>query len=228
MIMRIIPETEHQARNGVETSSCVSFSLNNIKEVLERFIFKKTTNSSDRYLAIASQTTPTGNSPTKVCETARTIAGFIPEEMLPFGDNIMTWEDYMKPQPLNKKYYDEGRKWLAQYELQHAWVKTDTQSLFEGLKRSPLMIAVVAWILGPDGQYIRPPGQGDTHATMLVAAEWEKYWLLYDTYPCSDGSFLKRLDWNFGFNMAKAFKISVVSNKTWWQKLTDWLGNLLK
>lgn len=223
-----LPEVEHQAKNGVETSSCVSFTLCNIKEILERFNFKKSVNSSDRYLAIASQTSPTGNNPSKVCETARNIAGFIPEELLPFNNDIGSWEDYMKPQPLNKKYYDEGRRWLAKNELLHAWNKTDPDSLIEGLKRSPLMVSVVAWESGPDGKYIRPPGQPDGHATALIGYEWGEYWLIFDSYPAAEGSYLKRLDWNFGFGMAKCFRIELIQKVGWWQKLTKWFSNLLK
>lgn len=223
-----LPYGEQQNINGVETNSCVSFAALTGLEILAKKVFDKEVNHSDRYLAIASDTGPNGNTPTKVLETLRAVAGCIPENLLPFSEDILSLEQYMSPKPLNKKYYDEGRRWLAGYDFKHAWVNTDPDSLMHGLKKSPLIISVVAWQEGADGIYIRPPGVNYNHATLLVGYEEGKYWLVFDSYPGTGGAYLKKLDWNFGFGMAKAIKITAIKKEGFIKRLTRWLASWFK
>lgn len=224
-----LPSGEQQKINGVETNSCMSFATLSGLEILFKKLFDMGVNDSDRYLAIASDTGPNGNTPTKVLETLRAVAGCIPENLLPFSEDIQSLEAYMSPNPLNKKYYDEGRKWLAKYKFNHAWVSTDPASMMAGLKKSPLIISVVAWQEGMGGIYIKPPGIRDNHATLLIGYREGKYWLIFDSYPGTDGAYLKRLDWNFGFGMAKAIKITKIkTKKKWFPRLTKWLSSWFK
>ena len=211
----LLPKDEIQKKRNVETMSCVSFGCENQVTILEKRKFGIETNYSDRYLAIASDTDENGNEPTVVYETARKIAGFIPEEMLPFSDDIVSFEDYHSPKPLNKKYFDEGRKWLQKYELKHEWVNTDSKSLMQALQYSPLGISVMAWLA--DGElYYKPKNGIDNHWTLLVGYKEGEYWLIYDSYPDTDGDYIKKLKWDYAFGMAKGISLEKVVKKKCW------------
>ena len=219
-----LPLDEAQFKHGVETNSCVSFGLCNQKETLERRLFGEGFNSSDRYLAIASETSETGNTPDKVYETARKIAGFIPEELLPFDESIKSQEDFLQPNPLNKKYFDEGRKWLYKFDLKHEWVGPTEESLKQGLLYYPIGISVEAWFEDVDGFYVRGGGR-DNHWTILAADGGEFAWI-YDTYPGSDGKYLKKVRWDFFNKKTLAKGISITLNQH--EKRVCCLRKLLK
>src|SRR3990167_384051 len=219
---------EHQLKNDVETNSCVSFASCNAIEILTKRIFKIEKNFSDRYLAIASDTGVNGNTPTKVLETLRKISGCIDEQWLPFSDEIKTQEDYLRPNPLNKKFYDEGRKWLNRYDFEHQWVETNNEDLMRGLQQSPLLVSVVAWIQEGDF-YVKPNGYKDNHATLLVAYEEGKCWWVFDSYPGSDGKYLKKLRWDFfasGTSIAKSFALKLAKPNCWQKFLRKVFGVL--
>ena len=216
--INFLPLDELQQRFGVETNSCVSFGTCNQVEILHLRKFGSIPNYSDRYLSIASETTPTGNTPNKVYETARKIAGFIPEELLPFSEDIRTLEEYSQPKPLNKKYYDVGRKWLNRFDFKHEWITTSPLSLMQGLQYSPLGISVTAWIEDERGFYVRPAGLRDNHWTLLVGYVENEYWIIYDSYPGSDGKFLKKLAWNFWDapgSVAKGISLELITRQSW-------------
>ena len=216
-----LPAPEKQLSDYFDTISCVSFTVCNAIEALMRRKFAIHSENSDRALAIASDTTKNGNTVTKVCEIARKILGFIPEEMLPFSEDIKSWEEYHSPNPLNKKYYDEGRIWLNKYIFQHEWVDTDPESLKEGLKYSPLGVSVLAWIKSGD-YYVKQKGDNDNHFTLLVGYEEGDHWLVYDTYPASDGVFYKKLSWDYPFGIVKSFSIKKAKQSwllKWWREI---------
>lgn len=221
--LKYLPIKEYQAK-FTETNSCMSFAWLNVMEIMNLRLFGKEVNYSDRYLAIASGTGPNGNTPTKVCETQRSISGAIPEEMLPFSEDIDSQQKYLSPNPLDKKYYDEGRKWLEKYEARHYWVPTDAMSLMLALKKSPLVVSVVAWQEN-NGIYIRPPGYNDNHATVLFGYVENEYWLIWDSYPDTDGEYLKKLSWDFKFGIAKGANLAILEKESWWKR---WWKNLLK
>lgn len=211
----LLPLGEKQTKNGVETYSCISFACANQVEILFNRKFGLNPNYSDRALAIASNTEIGGNTPNEVYETARKILGFIPEELLPFSDDIQSFEDYHSPKPLNKKYYDEGRKWLNQYDLKHEWINTNPQSLMEALQYSPIAISVDAWREN-NGYYFKPKGSQDNHFTLLVGYKENDHWLIYDSYPETEGDFIKKLVWNYwdgSKSLAKGISIKLVNQK---------------
>lgn len=202
-----LPAGEPQ-KKSFETNSCVSFATLNAIEAIEKRLYDESKNYSDRYLAVASKTSESGNTLSQVFETLRKVSGAIPEEKLPF--NGQSWEEYMDPTKVNKKHWDEGRKWLKKYSFQHQWVNPTPHDLMVGLQRSPLVISVVAWI--KDGEkYVKPSGYNDNHATLLVGCKEKEYWLIYDSYPDTVNDFgndyLKKLDWNFGFGQAKSIDL---------------------
>lgn len=215
-----LPIKENQARRGVDTISCVSFTTLNVIEILLKAQFGKVSNYADRFLAVISETTPRGNSPSKVGQALRK-KGAIPETMLPFSSDIKSFRDYHSPIP--KRLYREAKKFLAKYEVKHEWVDTDPQSLMEALTLSPVGISVYAW--RKDNYYIRPNNVADGHYTCLVDYKENEYWIVYDSY-LNDGDPIKYLAWDYwreGKSIAKGYSLEKKKNDNWLNKLLKML-----
>ena len=226
-----LPMAERQDLS-IETYSCVSFGTLNIMEMLIKRIFGKEENFSDRYLAISSNTSPLGNSPQTVGECLRKVSGAIKEELLPFSDNIRTFEQYHSPKPLPEALINEGKKWLEKYEIKHEWVfqsgENKQEKLMEALKLSPVGVSVYAWQQDGD-DYVKPAGSQDNHWTTCVGYEEGKHWIIFDSYPASEGSFLKKLVWNYDFQMAKRYYIVKKNEEvaSIWQRIIDAIKNYI-
>ena len=208
--MECLPDSETQRRK-TETQSCVSFGALNQIEMLMWYKYKIKVNYSDRFLAIMSETNPYGgNSPHKVYETIRKY-GCIPEEMLPFTDDITTPEQYHDKSAITQEMLNAGKKWSEAWDYKHEWAYFDDAPLKEkqeankeGLKRSPVALSVAAWYFR-DGKYYKPENTGDNHwiGGIIVGYEDQKSWLVLDSYPESEGDFIKELEWDYNFSFAK-------------------------
>ena len=222
-----LPQGEIQLKNEVETFSCVSFGTLNIAEILEKVKFNSISNWSDRFLAIASNTSPQGNDPKTVAQTFRD-AGAIPEEMLPFSDDIKSFEEYHSPKPLPSGFTDIGKDWLKTWEIGYEWVRTSPKELMEELQYSPLGVAVEAWKQDDKGFYYG--GENPNHWTALIGYEKDNFWLVYDSYPTTPGSYCKKLRWDysFKFGMSYSLKKKETAKKTNWfyELLARLFGNL--
>ena len=204
----VLPSNESQAKRGVDVFNCTAFGWLNVIEMYFRAKFFLETNNSDRYTGISAGTYPPGNDPSTVIESIRTTAGLITEELLPFIEG-MTVGEYYSPKPLPVKYTNKGKDWLKKYYLRHEWVFKDSASedekkiaLMEALKHSPVAIAVNAWN-EENGMYVRKGS--DTHWTCLAGFKLNDFWFIFDSYK----PYIKKLDWNFGFQRAKRFYIGV-------------------
>src|SRR3990167_11246047 len=151
--LKDLPEGEIQIKNEVETMNCTNFGTYNILEIIEFVKYGTRSNYSERALGIASGTTKQGNDPKRVAQTVHEDFGAIPEEMLPFSEDIKSFGDYYSPSPLPAKYTEIGKKWLKKYEMGYEWVKTDPEHLMEELQYSPLGVAVEAWKQDEKGYY---------------------------------------------------------------------------
>lgn len=212
--LAFLPPDERQMRFGVETMSCVSFSTLNALEILMHRFYQEIENYSDRYLAISSSTSPFGNSPHNVAETLRKESGCVDEGLLPFTEEIESFEEYHSPNPLPDDLLKKGKKWLKEFDFGHEWVFSKEtylpekqEKLKEALKCSPIGISVYAWLRDEDGLYFKPKGVKDNHYCVLVDYEDGKYWIVLDTYPSSEGEFLKKLAWDYDFQYAKKYHI---------------------
>ncbi|MCH8331365.1 MAG: hypothetical protein IH946_08280, partial [Bacteroidetes bacterium] len=153
-----------------------------------------------------------GNTPNKVAQALRK-KGAVLEASYPFTRDIRSWEEWAKP--LTSSLLKEAEKWG--YVIKHEWVDTDPKSLMRGLQRSPLGISVYAWRM-EGNRYIKPIQARDNHFTLLVGYKENEYWLIYDSYPESDGVFFKKLAWDYNFGLAKSYSVEKVE-LNWWQKL---------
>jgi hypothetical protein len=201
-----LPKNEVQNRNGVETMNCSNYGTLSALEILCRRKYGITHNFhnfSERYTGVMTGTGRAGNSPHKVIEVIRKYAGVVQESVLPFDDTVKTWEQYYSGVTFGLKL--KGVSWLKEWNVQHEWVLNGEvenwrEQLKEGLKYSPLGIAVHAWH-EEGGKFIRTGT--DNHWVVLVGYVEGKRWIVYDSYE----KFLKELDWDYGFTRAKRYHI---------------------
>ncbi|MFP5263744.1 MAG: hypothetical protein ACLGJB_17830 [Blastocatellia bacterium] len=203
-----LPKDEFQRNNSFDSQNCSNYGTQNPIEILMKYKFGGDYDYSERYLGVMSRTTEEGNSPHKVAETIRKESGLIPESMLPFDASIKTWEQYYSPKPMIEPYLSVGNKFREDYIFLHEWVFIDNNPnkvglIKEALKRSPLGIAVYAWLYGEDC-YIKPKGAQDNHWVCLYGYEEGKYWLIFDQYDSTH----KKLAWNFDFSCAKRYYVA--------------------
>lgn len=161
-----VPQKEPQNIRNVETQACTAYaSLNAIETLLKFKGF--TVNYSDRYLAIMAGIDPyNGADPHTTIETIRKKAGCVPEERLPFSDDVKTPEDYYDIGEIAKnELLAEGQKWYDKWELNHEYVflggdvKTKYQLLQDALKRGTVCVSVAAWYQNDNGLYYKPQGR---------------------------------------------------------------------
>lgn len=203
-----LPQDELQAQY-VETQACATFGTLNCVEALERRVYGKAINWSDRYLANISGTTQYGNDPHTVAETLRK-RGTVYEKDWPYSPEINTWAKFYATIP----YELEGSaqaKFRGTYNFGHQYVGTDPQSMKTALQRSPLGVDVDAWHLGEDGKYVRT--RGSNHWVCIYGYVPGKYWKCLDTYDNTK----KKLAWDYGFTIAKQYTLDkqVLDNSLW-------------
>lgn len=207
-----LPWGELQQRK-IETSSCSEYGTLNAIETLERKLFGLSSNYSERFVAIGAGNTEQGNDPHIVAEWIRH-NGIVNEVVLPFTNEITSFEIFMTPNPLTDNYLNEAKKWLDVRLFNHEWVFSEKDSLknkqtklLEALTYSPVGISVSAW--RKEGNiYIKNPDEQDNHWTLLVAGKSGKPWKVFDSYM--DDDFIKELDWNYPFGFAKSYSLKEI------------------
>ncbi len=219
--LELLPVNEKQARDNFETYGCTTFGSLNALEILKKRVTNIEDNYSDRFTYITSQTQPPGNDPHIVAETIRK-TGVISEQSLPFSDEINTFEKFDNIGTSPENFAREADEWLGKYHYLHEWVfdgdvPNKQELLKEYLQYSPLGVSVYAWVQDSDGLY-KKYGE-DNHWTCLVGYVENEYWIVFDSYPTTDGSEIKHLAWNFDFGYAKRYLISPTPNKA---KMSTW------
>ena len=191
-----------------DVNGCTNWACLNQLEVLLNFLFGTMTNWSERFQAVVSEQTREGNDPARVFESIRKL-GVIEESKLPFTDE-MNFQTYLSPKPMTENYLKDAKKFLEDYDYKHEYIYTPNTPLVEkqklllqSLKRSPVAVSVYAWQMGANGMYVKPQGAKDTHFTLLINAKKGEWWEVFDSYPESEGDFIKRLEWNFEMDIAK-------------------------
>lgn len=202
---------EHQFKNGFESMSCVPFNSN---EAMEAYAYKTLGvrfNASDRYGAWVGGTTQQGTSPKKFAENTRSYGGLIPEATLPFTEDITSFNQWKSGVTL--MHCAAGVRWLRMYEVNYWWlwqegekVENKPAILLDAMKISPVCASVQAWSF--NGKYYVKTGS-DNHWISISYPKKKRYWECRDTYPDSDGSFQKRLAWDYDFGMAMGYSVKL-------------------
>ena len=181
-----LPEAELQNKRSLETYDCTGFATLNAIETLQLYLFNEKVNYSDRWVGIIAGTTEGGNDPHIVAEAIRKF-GLIPEEMLPFSDDLATIDEYYSFKGADKEAcYRAGKEWLERNDFKHEWVFLPEQSVEEKikalkytLKLSPLGISVLAWNRNSKGIYA---GNGVPNHWTLEYAFPDNLQRIFDSY----------------------------------------------
>lgn len=219
-----LPEEETQIK-ATDTANCTAFGATSSAEIVIKNKFGELNNYSDRFLGIRAGTRPPGNDPQVVFETLRK-TGAIPEELLPFSEELKNAEEYYSFKGADEELCGKAAKeWLSKYKLKHEWLPLNPtpEQIKEALKRSPLAVAVYAWA-EQNGKYIRLGS--DTHLTILYGFYENGDFKCWDSYA----PFKKRLDKNFGFKWVKKIHIEPAltpQEKNIFSQILDALAKIL-
>lgn len=234
-----LPVGERQETDIFDTSGCTVFGTLNAIEILFNRIKNANANFSDRFTYITSGTQPPGNDPHVVAETIRTV-GVVDEEKLPFSTDIDSLQKFMQMTD-EKTLRQLGLEWLSYFDMKHEWVFMPNTSLsqkqkllIECLTLSPLGVSVRAWQQRENGLYYKEIGEQDTHWCVCIGYEIGKYWIIFDSYPQSEGDYIKHLEWDYDFGFAKRYYLSsqlvpiVKKKENLLQIIINWLTNLIQ
>lgn len=198
----VLPIVEYQKdySTGWDSYGCVSFSELNVHETYAKAMHSMEWNKSDRFVVVGSGTRPNkGNSMRSVAEFTRK-KGLVNEASYPFG--VGTQKDFYK-KPLPQSLYDEGAKFLDEWELKWDWVGTggvSPEALYEALGCTPLQVTLLSDSSVPivNGVYRNPGTKNTNHAVMIYKAIKGDRFFVFDHYTKSK----KEYDWNFYFGSA--------------------------
>lgn len=194
---KYLPEYEAQA-DIYETAGCTVWGWENLIEMIDRRVFGKKSNYSERFIYSIAKIRPPGADPHAVAECIRN-NGLIDNDILPLS---ATYEEFISPVPCST--IPIGQKWLSEYQFYHEWLwKTPldkqhrTDVIKDCLKYSPLGVTVTAWHL-ENGVYV-DKGLRNTHWCVLYG--WnDQGWKIFDSYDHG----LKTLSYDHNIQVAKA------------------------
>jgi len=181
-----LPEFEPQA-SIYETSGCTVWGGENQIETYLKRVFDIEPNYSERYNYILARVTLNGSSPQKPYESFRT-QGLIEDAILPYS---ATYDEFITPSPMSKKYLNIGQKWADEWEYNHEWITSRDKSkikgkIIEALQYSPIAVSVTAWF-NEDGVYV-DHGMPNTHWCLAYGYETRAdgiYIKIFDSYDHS-------------------------------------------
>lgn len=173
-----IPPFEPQSRPGFDPQSCALTNSMRAWITLANYLdLDFIPDGSERYLGAWSGTGPGGTDPYAAVEIARTICGLIPQESMPWTDE-MTFETYYDKKMAGRNF-PFGRAWLDRYELGFEWVFSfgspytpqEKAKLIEAaLRRGPVCVSVSGFYRYQQNKLYKEPGETDTHWPQLAKA----------------------------------------------------------
>jgi hypothetical protein len=170
------PSTEDQDTTTGDTFACVSHGTLNAVEMLARRRFSDIKNLSDRFLAkISGTVVGQGNSPKTVADALRH----------KWSVNEIEWPDvetvaeFYAEIPAHLKTVAVARG--AEFEFGYQYITNSPTVIKEALKRSPVCIAVTAWMQG-EGSYIRIPSAKENHWTTIIKVLPNGNYLCFDSF----------------------------------------------
>lgn len=223
-----IPPEEVQSKNGVESSACFLEGQQHTIATVQAEQFGITgQNYAARFNIQFSGATSNGGDPLKGATSIRN-DGLIPDSMLPFTDDIHSWEEFASFKGGSEHLCrTAGKLWLEKWEpnydivIKREFSLTDKYTrLRDALKHSPIPLSVFAWVEDENGIYIKPEGSTDNHLVECVYLDDQNCAYIWDTYP----PFLKKLGPNYNFDFAMRWSLKEKSMPV---KTSSFLGTLL-
>jgi len=157
---------------------------------------------SDRFTAIKSGTTRTGNSMKAPIDAIRKF-GLIPKKLLP-ANSKMTWEEYHDPKAITKEMEDLGKEFLKRFNINYE--KVYKQQYTSILPVDMVNVAGYAWV--KDGsEYVSTPEMPPNHAFMLYN---KPDYIIFDNY-IDNKKYIKKLSSNYSF-MEYGYRVFISLN----------------
>lgn len=184
-----LPPEEDQNVHGIESSACyIEGQQHTIATLEEEHLKEIDNNYSARFNALLSNGSEDGGDPLKGAESIRT-DGLIPDAMMPFGDNIDSWDDFHSWKDIDESAARlAGKQYIAQKKLgydiifeKYDALATKYAKLRRALPYSPCPISVTAWY-EQDGIYYKPEGAQDNHLVEAVYIDDQNRIYIRDTY----------------------------------------------
>ena len=143
-----LPEYEPQFGGDWDTFGCTLWAFLNAIETMDRKLFGKKSDYSEKYLANLIPLRPPGVEPQRVPEAIKKY-GLIDQSLLPMP---LTYEEFTAPTPTSPELVAIGRQWLDEYNFDSEllWSSNIPHEkkialLKECLKYSPILVSVTAW-----------------------------------------------------------------------------------
>lgn len=225
----LLPIEESQNKGKFETYNCTAFGTTNAIELLLYKLTGERHNYSDRWVGIIAGTKAPGNDPHKVAEAIRKY-GLIPEEMLPFSDDLQTVDEYYSFKGANEEAcYRAGREWLAKYDFKHEWTFTPGQPIVEqvqnmkvALKGSPQCVAVYAWASTQNDIYYK--NGPENHWTTVYNID--DYMKVFDSYAPYKKNVEHTLQFCKRYSITKKNELTP-DQVSYFQKILNWIAEQL-
>ena len=183
-----------------------------------KFIKNKKFNPSELFLGIlANVTRGQGTSMKNGVETAKRV-GLISEFFFPFRINAKTWEELTEPP--TEKQKETALKFLDRYKFWYENVSPNIRKMRKALEYGPLWVAGSAWHNKQANGIYPKVSYRANHCFVVdnyieIEGPNNDYWEAPDSYPTNDGSFIKRLAWNYKFWAIKQVEIEyLIKNET--------------
>lgn len=201
---------EAQSRPDFDTNGCAVFATLKAWIMLAKFYgfddFPK--DCSERYSGALGGTTRTGTDPHEFAEITRNFSGVIPGEVLPWTDDIETYEEYYSKLsaiwnlPLGKqllRHFELGHEWLFAWGSTYS-PKEKTDILKVGLRRGTVCVSVDGMYEFSKNALVKHPGIRDSHWVDLLRFDGNNG-VIHDQYP----DFEKKLQVNYDHDAAKVY-----------------------
>jgi hypothetical protein len=184
---------------------------------------------SDRYIAVLSGTTRTGNSLKAPVDAIRK-QGVIPKSLLPKELN-MTWDTYHDPSKITDELKQLGQDFLKRFSINYEQVPTVLMS--ESVKDDLVVVAGYAWPTPEGGVYPNHPELPFNHCWM----NFKNKYYAFDNYPefGTEDDWIKQLApdytfYDYGYRVfVSAEKDVTLADLPDTQKipLFDWLAKMI-
>jgi hypothetical protein len=230
-----LPPEEEQKRNGTESSACyIEASQHAIATLMEEKYDIKDSNFSSRFNALLSEGTPVGGSPLRGAQSIRD-DGLIPDSMLPFSDEIKSWDDFHSFKGQSESLCKlTGKEWRKEWDPRYETVFTKNEPveikyarIAERLKSGTLVASVTAWY-EKNGVYVKPLGMNDGHLIEITYLTPQCNAIVRDTYP----PFEKKLEpwFNFDYCMFWNVNRTTISPQPtgFWYNIINFIISLFK
>lgn len=223
-----LPIFEAQSRPAFETNGCVVFGTLKAYITLAKFLgfFDFTKDASERYSGVWAGTNQYGTDPHVMAEQLRKVAGLVPQEIMPWTDDITTLDKYYDKE-LGKTLLSLGKSLLSKFEFGNEWVfsygskytpEEKTALLEAALKRGTVCVSVNGHYRTRNSAYYKNPGDQDTHWVLLTRLERGAR-IVDDQYA----PFIKRFEKDYDHDAAKVYFLQRKdeTTKTFWNIVWD-------